>query len=96
MIQGADPKVSDSQSARLNDPPAQPAVPAPGCLLLTNELPDRSAGPVAAGQRLAAATHADRKQLFLNAGKRIVELPNVTTNRMMKAHCRVTSPVSGV
>ncbi len=88
MIQGADPKVSDSQSDQLNVPRVRPAAPAPGCLPLTHELPDRSAGPVAAGQRLAAGTHADRKQLFLNAGKRIVELTNVTTSKMTKVHCR--------
>ncbi len=28
------------------------------------ELPDRSAGPVAVGQRLSAGDHADRKELF--------------------------------
>lgn len=35
MIQGADLKVSDPRAIRLNVPPAQPAVPAPGCLPLT-------------------------------------------------------------
>ncbi len=73
MILGADPKVSDSQRIRLNVPPVQPADLAPGCLPQLYELPDRSTGPVAAGQRLVLATHADRKQLFLNAGKRIVD-----------------------
>ncbi len=54
----------------------QPAAPARHVYRrLTHELPDRSAGPVAAGQRFAAGNLTrDRKQLFLNAGKRIVEL----------------------
>ncbi|VFS14218.1 dihydroxy-acid dehydratase [Enterobacter cancerogenus] len=76
MIQGADPKVSDEQSDQVE----RSACPTCGSCsgdvhrysmnCLTEAL-----GPVSAGAHGSLlATHADRKQLFLNAGKRIVEL----------------------
>lgn len=39
-----------------------------------NELSDRSSGLSQPGNGSLLATHADRKELFINAGKRIVEL----------------------
>ncbi len=55
MIQGADPKVSDEQSNQVE----RSACPTCGSCSgdvhgELHELPDRSAGPVAAGQRLSA------------------------------------------
>jgi dihydroxy-acid dehydratase len=39
-----------------------------------DELPDRSPRPQLPGNGTVVATHADRKQLFLTAGRQIVEL----------------------
>ncbi len=76
MIQGADPKVSDEQSNQVG------TLRLPDLRLLfrdvhgeLHELPDRSAGPVSSrATALCWRPTPIVKELFLNAGKRIVEL----------------------
>ncbi|MGL4119922.1 dihydroxy-acid dehydratase, partial [Escherichia coli] len=75
MIQGADPKVSDSQSAQV-ERSACPTCGSCSGMFTANSMNclTEALGLSQPGNGSLLATHADRKQLFLNAGKRIVEL----------------------
>lgn len=75
MIRGADPKVSDSQSAQV-ERSACPTCGSCSGMFTANSMNclTEALGLSQPGNGSLLATHADRKQLFLNAGKRIVEL----------------------
>lgn len=75
MIQGADPKVSDSQSDQV-ERSACPTCGSCSGMFTANSMNclTEALGLSQPGNGSLLATHADRKQLFLNAGKRIVEL----------------------
>lgn len=75
MIQGADPKVSDSQSEQV-ERSACPTCGSCSGMFTANSMNclTRALGLSQPGNGSLLATHADRKELFLNAGKRIVEL----------------------
>lgn len=75
MIQGADPKVSDSQSDQV-ERSACPTCGSCSGMFTANSMNclTEALGLSQPGNGSLLATHSDRKQLFLNAGKRIVEL----------------------
>ncbi|MBX0130000.1 dihydroxy-acid dehydratase, partial [Salmonella enterica] len=75
MIQGADPKVSDDQSNQV-ERSACPTCGSCSGMFTANSMNCliEALGLSQPGNGSLLATHADRKQLFLNAGKRIVEL----------------------
>lgn len=75
MIQGADPKVSDEQSAQV-ERSACPTCGSCSGMFTANSMNclAEALGLALPGNGSMLATHADRKQLFLQAGKQIVEL----------------------
>ncbi|WP_039055081.1 dihydroxy-acid dehydratase [Enterobacter sp. Bisph1] len=75
MIQGADPKVSDDQSDQV-ERSACPTCGSCSGMFTANSMNclTEALGLSQPGNGSLLATHADRKALFLNAGKRIVEL----------------------
>ncbi len=75
MIQGADPKVSDDQSEQV-ERSACPTCGSCSGMFTANSMNclTEALGLSQPGNGSLLATHADRKALFLNAGKRIVEL----------------------
>ncbi|MFC1507975.1 dihydroxy-acid dehydratase [Pseudomonadota bacterium] len=75
MIQGADPKVSDEQSEQI-ERSACPTCGSCSGMFTANSMNclTEALGLSQPGNGSMLATHADREQLFLNAGKRIVEL----------------------
>lgn len=75
MIQGADPKVSDEQSDQV-ERSACPTCGSCSGMFTANSMNclAEALGLALPGNGSMLATHADREQLFLNAGKQIVEL----------------------
>ena len=75
MIQGADPSVSDEQSAQV-ERSACPTCGSCSGMFTANSMNclAEALGLALPGNGSMLATHADREQLFLNAGKQIVEL----------------------
>jgi dihydroxy-acid dehydratase len=75
MMQGADPKISDEQSEQV-ERSACPTCGSCSGMFTANSMNclTEALGLSQPGNGTMLATHADRKQLFLNAGKRIVEL----------------------
>lgn len=75
MIQGADPKVSDAQSEQV-ERSACPTCGSCSGMFTANSMNclTEALGLSQPGNGSMLATHADREQLFLNAGHRIVEL----------------------
>jgi len=75
MVQGADPKISDEQSEQV-ERSACPTCGSCSGMFTANSMNclTEALGLSQPGNGSLLATHADRKQLFLNAGKRIVEL----------------------
>jgi len=75
MIQGADPKVSDTQSDQV-ERSACPTCGSCSGMFTANSMNclAEALGLAQPGNGSMLATHADRKQLFLNAGKEIVKL----------------------
>ncbi|HDZ3770144.1 TPA: dihydroxy-acid dehydratase [Vibrio cholerae] len=75
MMQGADPKVSDTQSEQI-ERSACPTCGSCSGMFTANSMNclTEALGLSQPGNGSLLATHADRKQLFLTAGQRIVEL----------------------
>jgi dihydroxy-acid dehydratase len=75
MIQGADPKVSDEQSEQI-ERSACPTCGSCSGMFTANSMNclTEALGLSQPGNGSLLATHSDRKQLFLSAGQRIVEL----------------------
>jgi dihydroxy-acid dehydratase len=75
MIQGADPKVSDEQSEQV-ERSACPTCGSCSGMFTANSMNclTEALGLSQPGNGSLLATHSDRKELFLNAGKRIVAL----------------------
>lgn len=75
MIQGADPTVSDEQAAQV-ERSACPTCGSCSGMFTANSMNclTEALGLSQPGNGSMLATHADREQLFLNAGKRIVDL----------------------
>ena len=75
MIQGADPKVSDEQSEQV-ERSACPTCGSCSGMFTANSMNclTEALGLSQPGNGSLLATHADRKELFINAGKRIVSL----------------------
>ncbi|WP_299020711.1 dihydroxy-acid dehydratase [uncultured Photobacterium sp.] len=75
MIQGADPTVSDEQSEQI-ERSACPTCGSCSGMFTANSMNclTEALGLSQPGNGSMLATHADRKQLFINAGKRIVAL----------------------
>ncbi|MGF1726466.1 dihydroxy-acid dehydratase [Photobacterium nomapromontoriensis] len=75
MIQGADPTVSDEQSEQI-ERSACPTCGSCSGMFTANSMNclTEALGLSQPGNGSMLATHADRKQLFINAGKRIVTL----------------------
>ncbi|EGR3921344.1 dihydroxy-acid dehydratase [Vibrio cholerae] len=75
MMQGADPKVSDAQSEQI-ERSACPTCGSCSGMFTANSMNclTEALGLSLPGNGSLLATHADRKQLFLTAGQRIVEL----------------------
>ncbi|HAS5975530.1 TPA: dihydroxy-acid dehydratase [Vibrio cholerae] len=75
MMQGADPKVSDAQSEQI-ERSACPTCGSCSGMFTANSMNclAEALGLSQPGNGSLLATHADRKQLFLTAGQRIVEL----------------------
>ncbi|KHT60689.1 dihydroxy-acid dehydratase [Photobacterium gaetbulicola] len=75
MIQGADPNVSDEQSEQI-ERSACPTCGSCSGMFTANSMNclTEALGLSQPGNGSMLATHADREQLFINAGKRIVEL----------------------
>ncbi len=75
MIQGADPKVSDAQSEQV-ERSACPTCGSCSGMFTANSMNclAEALGLAQPGNGSMLATHADREQLFLNAGKEIVKL----------------------
>lgn len=75
MMQGADPKVSDAQSEQI-ERSACPTCGSCSGMFTANSMNclTEALGLSQPGNGPLLATHADRKQLFLTAGQRIVEL----------------------
>ncbi|WP_336934706.1 dihydroxy-acid dehydratase [Vibrio cholerae] len=75
MMQGADPKVSDAQSEQIESS-ACPTCGSCSGMFTANSMNclTEALGLSQPGNGSLLATHADRKQLFLTAGQRIVEL----------------------
>jgi len=77
MIQGADPKVSDEQSDQI-ERSACPTCGSCSGMFTANSMNclAEALGLALPGNGSMLATHADREQLFLQAGSQIVELAN--------------------
>lgn len=91
MIQGANPHVSDADSAQI-ERSACPTCGSCSGMFTANSMNclTEALGLAQPGNGSLLATHADRKYLFLNAaGKGIV---GVTISKVMRAHCHVASP----
>jgi len=75
MIQGADPEVSDEQSDQI-ERSACPTCGSCSGMFTANSMNclAEALGLALPGNGSMLATHADREQLFLNAGKQIIEL----------------------
>ncbi|SHO54320.1 dihydroxy-acid dehydratase [Vibrio quintilis] len=75
MIQGADPKISDEQSQQV-ERSACPTCGSCSGMFTANSMNclTEALGLSQPGNGSLLATHADRESLFINAGKRIVEL----------------------
>ncbi|MGC7559923.1 dihydroxy-acid dehydratase [Pasteurella sp. PK-2025] len=75
MIQGANPNVSDEDSAQI-ERSACPTCGSCSGMFTANSMNclTEALGLSLPGNGSCLATHADRKQLFLNAGKQVVEL----------------------
>lgn len=75
MIQGANPKVSDAESEQI-ERSACPTCGSCSGMFTANSMNclTEALGLALPGNGSLLATHADRKQLFVEAGKRIVEL----------------------
>ncbi|HFC9430633.1 dihydroxy-acid dehydratase [Vibrio cholerae] len=75
MMQGADPKVSDAQSEQI-ERSACPTCGSCSGMFTANSMNclTEALGLSQPGNGSLLATHADRKQLFLTAGQRIIEL----------------------
>ncbi|YCO03674.1 dihydroxy-acid dehydratase [Vibrio sp. VNB-15] len=75
MIQGADPTVSDQQSEQI-ERSACPTCGSCSGMFTANSMNclTEALGLSQPGNGSMLATHADREQLFINAGKRVVEL----------------------
>ncbi|MCG7499269.1 dihydroxy-acid dehydratase [Vibrio sp. Of7-15] len=75
MIQGADPTVSDEQSEQI-ERSACPTCGSCSGMFTANSMNclTEALGLSQPGNGSMLATHADREQLFINAGKRVVEL----------------------
>lgn len=75
MIQGADPNVSDEQSEQI-ERSACPTCGSCSGMFTANSMNclTEALGLSQPGNGSMLATHADREQLFINAGKRVVEL----------------------
>ncbi|MGF1701864.1 dihydroxy-acid dehydratase [Photobacterium makurazakiensis] len=75
MIQGADPTVSDEQSEQI-ERSACPTCGSCSGMFTANSMNclTEALGLSQPGNGSMLATHADREQLFVNAGKRVVEL----------------------
>lgn len=75
MMQGADPKISDAQSEQI-ERSACPTCGSCSGMFTANSMNclTEALGLSQPGNGSLLATHADRKQLFLSAGQRIVEL----------------------
>ncbi|MBY5948966.1 dihydroxy-acid dehydratase [Photobacterium rosenbergii] len=75
MIQGADPNVSDEQSEQI-ERSACPTCGSCSGMFTANSMNclTEALGLSQPGNGSMLATHADREQLFINAGKRIVDL----------------------
>ncbi|MCW8348248.1 dihydroxy-acid dehydratase [Vibrio sp. ZSDZ65] len=75
MIQGADPTISDEQSEQV-ERSACPTCGSCSGMFTANSMNclTEALGLSQPGNGSMLATHADREQLFLNAGKRIIEL----------------------
>ncbi|MDP2531779.1 dihydroxy-acid dehydratase [Photobacterium damselae subsp. piscicida] len=75
MIQGADPNISDAQSEQI-ERSACPTCGSCSGMFTANSMNclTEALGLSQPGNGSLLATHSDRKQLFLNAGRRIVEL----------------------
>ncbi|MDV7105721.1 dihydroxy-acid dehydratase [Vibrio sp. TH_r3] len=75
MIQGADPSVSDEQSEQI-ERSACPTCGSCSGMFTANSMNclTEALGLSQPGNGSMLATHADRKELFLNAGRRVVEL----------------------
>ncbi len=75
MIQGADPTVSDEQSEQI-ERSACPTCGSCSGMFTANSMNclTEALGLSQPGNGSMLATHADREQLFVNAGKRIVDL----------------------
>ena len=75
MIQGADPTVSDAQSEQI-ERSACPTCGSCSGMFTANSMNclTEALGLSQPGNGSLLATHADRRQLFVNAGRRIVEL----------------------
>ncbi len=77
MIQGADPEISDEQSDQI-ERSACPTCGSCSGMFTANSMNclAEALGLALPGNGSMLATHADREQLFLRAGKQIVELTN--------------------
>ncbi|KJR13525.1 dihydroxy-acid dehydratase, partial [Vibrio parahaemolyticus] len=77
MTQGADPKGSDEQSEQL-ERSACPTCGSGSGMITVNSMNclTEALGLSQHGNGSLLATHADRKELFINAGKRLVEVTN--------------------
>ncbi|MCF6264891.1 MAG: dihydroxy-acid dehydratase, partial [Xanthomonadales bacterium] len=77
MIMGADPEVSDEESAQI-ERAACPTCGSCSGMFTANSMNClvEALGLALPGNGSMLATHADRKQMFLQAGKQIVELAN--------------------
>ncbi|PMH45398.1 dihydroxy-acid dehydratase [Vibrio sp. 10N.286.49.B3] len=75
MVQGADPTISDAQSEQV-ERSACPTCGSCSGMFTANSMNclTEALGLSQPGNGSMLATHADREQLFINAGKRIVEL----------------------
>ncbi|MCP4831250.1 MAG: dihydroxy-acid dehydratase, partial [Gammaproteobacteria bacterium] len=75
MIQGADPTISDEQSEQV-ERSACPTCGSCSGMFTANSMNclTEALGLSQPGNGSMLATHADREQLFINAGKRVVEL----------------------
>ncbi|MDN3700615.1 dihydroxy-acid dehydratase [Vibrio artabrorum] len=75
MVQGADPTISDEQSEQV-ERSACPTCGSCSGMFTANSMNclTEALGLSQPGNGSMLATHADRKELFINAGKRIVEL----------------------
>lgn len=97
MIQGANPNVSDEDSAQI-ERSACPTCGSCSGMFTANSMNclTEALGLSLPGNGSCLATHADRKQLFLDAGKQVVRCANVIMNKKMTASYLVLSPTKGL